>query len=212
MILSAHFWPPFKNNEPVQLVDQVNIDKAMKQRLTKSIGKHKLVQAGCRWTWNFLGNLFCCRSCRCGCFQIQKHPTIWTWCVNGWWCWWHNLCTRWIGISLFAGSQHHPLDFPSIDGLQHKTKTWRSSFWNQKTKQHLTKMKLELNVPSSQVAAIETIIKVICSNETGKQLSVESCLDDSKLMGFVSSEFVKRIVLWSKKVDSLAKLKAKNKS
>jgi len=45
-------------------------------------------------------------------------------------------------------------------------------------------MKLELNVPSSQVAAIETIIKVICSNETGKQLSVESCLDDSKLMGF----------------------------
>jgi len=62
------------------------------------------------------------------------------------------------------------------------------------------------------VAAVFNIIKVICSNETGKQLSVESCLDDSKLMGFVSSEFVKRIVLWSKKVDSLAKLKAKNKS
>jgi F420-0:gamma-glutamyl ligase-like protein len=73
-------------------------------------------------------------------------------------------------------------------------------------------MKLELNVPSSQVAAIETIIKVICSNETGKQLSVEDCLDDSKMMGFISGEFVKRIVLWSKKVDSLAKMKAKNKS
>jgi hypothetical protein len=73
-------------------------------------------------------------------------------------------------------------------------------------------MKLELTIPSSQVARIETIIKVICSNETGKQLSVESCLDDSKLMGIVSGEFVKRIVLWSKKMESLAKMKAKNKS
>lgn len=35
----------------------------------------------------------------------------------------NHINTRWIGISLFAGSQHHPLDFPSIDGLQHKSKT-----------------------------------------------------------------------------------------
>ncbi len=73
-------------------------------------------------------------------------------------------------------------------------------------------MKLELTIPSSQVARIEIIIKSICSNETGKELKIEECLDNSKLMGIVSGEFVKRIVLWSKKMESLAKMKAKNKS
>jgi len=73
-------------------------------------------------------------------------------------------------------------------------------------------MKLEINVPASQVAAIETIIKVLCDNETGNDLKLQECLDSPKLMGIVHGIFVKRIVLWSKKVDSLAKLKAKNKS
>ena len=73
-------------------------------------------------------------------------------------------------------------------------------------------MKLELNVPQSQVAAIQTIIEVICSNENAKEMSFAECIDDSKLMGKVSEEFVKRIVLWSKKIDSLAKLKAKSKT
>lgn len=73
-------------------------------------------------------------------------------------------------------------------------------------------MKLELNVPSSQVARIEIIIKSICDNETGKDLKIQECIDNPKLMGIVSGEFVKRIVLWSKKMESLAKMKAKNKS
>lgn len=74
-------------------------------------------------------------------------------------------------------------------------------------------MKLEINVPAEQVEAIETIIKIICSNVDGNnQLTIENCLDDSKLMEAVSKEFSKRIVQWSKKMESLAKFKAKNKS
>jgi hypothetical protein len=73
-------------------------------------------------------------------------------------------------------------------------------------------MKLELNVPQSQVAAIHTIVQVICSEELAKEISFEECVDDSKLMEKVSEEFVKRIVLWSKKMDALAKLKAKSKT
>ena len=73
-------------------------------------------------------------------------------------------------------------------------------------------MKLEINVPASQVAKIEIIIKNLCDNETGKDLKIQDCIDNPKLMGVVSGEFVKRIVLWSKKMESLAKMKAKNKS
>lgn len=73
-------------------------------------------------------------------------------------------------------------------------------------------MKLEINVPVSQVAAIETIIKVICDNETGDNLELQECLDSPKLMGIVHGIFVKRIVLWSKKMDTLARIKAKSKT
>ena len=71
-------------------------------------------------------------------------------------------------------------------------------------------MKLEINVPASQVAAIETIIKVLCDNETGDDLKLQECLDSPKLMGIVHGIFVKRIVLWSKKMDTLARIKAKS--
>lgn len=73
-------------------------------------------------------------------------------------------------------------------------------------------MKLEINVPASQVAAIETIIKVLCDNETGDDLKLQECLDSPKLMGIVHGIFVKRIVLWSKKMDTLARIKAKSKT
>ena len=73
-------------------------------------------------------------------------------------------------------------------------------------------MKLEINVPASQVAAIETIIKVLCDNETGDDLKLQECLDSPKLMGIVHGIFVKRIVLWSKKMDALARIKAKSKT
>jgi len=73
-------------------------------------------------------------------------------------------------------------------------------------------MKLEINVPASQVAAIETIIKVLCDNETGNDLKLQECLDNPKLMGIVHGIFVKRIVLWSKKMDALARIKAKSKT
>ena len=73
-------------------------------------------------------------------------------------------------------------------------------------------MKLEINVPASQVAAIETIIKVLCDNETGNDLKLQECLDSPKLMEIVHGIFVKRIVLWSKKMDALARIKAKSKS
>jgi hypothetical protein len=73
-------------------------------------------------------------------------------------------------------------------------------------------MKLEINVPASQVAAIETIIKVLCDNETGDDNKLQECLDSPKLMGIVHGIFVKRIVLWSKKMDALARIKAKSKT
>jgi hypothetical protein len=70
-------------------------------------------------------------------------------------------------------------------------------------------MKLELNVPSSQVAKIKLIVELLSQSSTGKTTTFEKCLEDQKTMAIVSEQLVNRIVGWAKKVDSLNKLKSK---
>jgi hypothetical protein len=70
-------------------------------------------------------------------------------------------------------------------------------------------MKLELTVPSSQVAKIKLIIELLSQSSTGKTTTFEKCLEDQKTMAVVSEQLVNRIVQWAKKIDALNKLKSK---
>lgn len=73
-------------------------------------------------------------------------------------------------------------------------------------------MKLELNIPQSQEAAIKTIITVIAKTETGNDMSVESAIANSKVMNEINEEFATRIVQWKKKIETIAKYRAKEKN
>lgn len=73
-------------------------------------------------------------------------------------------------------------------------------------------MKLELNIPQSQEAAIKTIITVIAKTETGNDMSVESAIANSKVMNEINEEFATRIVQWKKKIATIAKYREKEKN
>lgn len=73
-------------------------------------------------------------------------------------------------------------------------------------------MKLELNIPQSQESAIKTIITVIAKTKTGNDMSLESAIANSKVMDEINEEFTTRIVQWRKKIETIAKYRAKEKN
>jgi len=73
-------------------------------------------------------------------------------------------------------------------------------------------MTLQLQVTKEQAAKVKAIVELLSQATTGETMTFDKCLENQKVMTIVSEQLVNRIIGWSKKVDSLNKLKAKKPS
>jgi len=73
-------------------------------------------------------------------------------------------------------------------------------------------MTLQLQVTKVQAAKVKAIVELLSQTETGEIMTFDKCLENQKVMTIVSEQLMNRIIQWSKKMDSLNKLKAKKPS